>query len=251
MAAPLVPLLAAGGVLAGGKILGGVSDIIGGNKAADALKRAQRGARSDLTTGFNEAKGYQQPIYDAALGNYSNLSDRYASGAFSNPEMTPYQFDPQSVFQDPEYQASIRAGTEAINSGANKKGMLFSGINNRDLHQFGQDTFARRSDELWRRGVDATNTAFNQNAQSRLTDFNMGNTLAQPLTGTAGQLTNLAVDQGTALADNTLGSGQIRAGNILRTSRALGDMAGDVAGIGADAILGRGKFGVNQPKSRL
>lgn len=234
-----------------GKLAGGIADWYGGDMAANALKRAQGNARSDLTQGYQQAKGFQQPIYDKALGNYSNLSDAYGRGDFKNPEMTAFSWDPNQVFQDPEYQAGIRAGTEAINSGANARSMLFSGQNNKDLMQFGQDLFSQRSDALYNRANNARNMAFDQNARSNLTDFNMGQSLAQPLAGAANNLSNLSVDQGTAMADNSLGSGQIRAGNILRTSGAIGGTLSDLADMGADyAMLGKGNA-INKPKVRL
>jgi len=243
--------LAIAGALGAGKLISGITDIFGGNKAADALKAAQANARNDLTAGYGEAKGYQKPVYNTALGNYTGLSDKYAAGGFQNPHMDPYKFDPQSVFQDPEYAAQMKAGTEAINSGAENKGLLFSGVNDRDLTKFGQDTFAGRSDDLYKRGFDATNTAYNQNAQNNLTSFNEGQQLTQPLTGATNQLSNLSTNEGTAFADNSLGSGQIRAGNVLRTSNALGGMAGDLSGIGADYLQNLGMPGVRQPKSSL
>lgn len=245
-----LPFLSAGAQI-GGKLLGGISDIIGGDRAAAALKKAQGKARSDLTQGYGQAQGYQRPIYDTGLKNYTNLSNDYASGRFANPHMDAYRFDPQSVFQDPEYQASLRAGTDTLDASASKGSMLFSGQHAKDLQQFGQDTFAKRSDMLYDRGFNAQNTAFNQNAMSNLNNFNMGQNLVQPLSGAASNLSNLAMNQGQDLANNSLGSGQIRAGNILRTSNALGGMAGDVGSGAADYLLGKGTPSVRQPRSRL
>lgn len=237
-----IPLLA-GGLMAAGKIGSELTDIFGGNAAADALKVSQGKARTDLTQGYNAAKGFEQPLYDTGKGNLTDLSSSYASGQFKNPTMTPYQFDPQSVFKDPEYGAQMRAGTDAINNSAEAKGRLFSGANDKALDQFGQDTFAGRSNDLYNRGFNAQNTAFNQNAQSNLSNFNEGNTLAGYAPGAASHLADLSTGQGNALAGNDLGSGQIRAGNILRTSNAIGGGLSDLAGIGSDMSMGGGGFG--------
>ncbi len=233
-----IPLLA-GALGVAGKLGSGLTDILGGNAAAGALKAANGRARTDLTTGYSNAQGYQQPLYDTGKSNLSDLSSNYAAGKFNNPTMTPYQFDPQSVFKDPEYAAQMRAGTDAINNSAEAKGRLFSGANDKALTQFGQDTFAGRSDDLYNRGFNAQNTAFNQNAQSNLSNFNEGNTLAGYAAPAANNLSNLATGQGNALAGNDQFSGQIRAGNILNTSTALGSGLSDLAGGGSQmATLG-------------
>jgi hypothetical protein len=244
-----LPLLAAAGALGGASLIKSGIDIYGGNKAARAQRKAQGKARTDLSQGYSDAQGFQQPIYDTGVKNYTDLSAKYAGGGFDNPKMDAYKFDPQGVFQDPEYQASLRAGTDAINGGANANSMLFSGQNQRDLSQFGQDTFAKRSDALYKRGFDATNTAFDQNAKSNLTNFNMGIDLAQPGIGAADNLSTLAQGQGQDLANNSLGTGQIRAGNINNTSNALGKGLTDLTNIGAMTAANWNNPNIFQPKA--
>lgn len=247
-----LPLLAAAGVLGGASLINSGLNYFGGNAAASAKRRAQGKARTDLTAGYDEAKGFQKPLYDTGMQQYQNLAGRYGAGDLTNPHMDPYKFDPQSVFQDPEYAASMRAGTEAINSGANANSMLFSGTNARDLQQFGQDTYGRRSDALYNRGFNATNTAFDQNARTNLADYNMGMGLANPGIQAAGNLSTLAQGQGQDLANNSLGTGNINAGQIQNQYGALGGGLTDLAGLGADAILGQGKLGsINKPRTRL
>lgn len=243
-----LPLLAAAGVLGAGSLLNTGMNIIGGNQAAKAQRRAQGAARTDLTTGYDEAKGYQKPIYNTGVQQYQDLSGRYSAGDLTNPHMDPYKFDPNSVFQDPEYQAAQRAGTESINSGANADSMLFSGQNQKDLTQFGMDNYAKRSDALYKRGFDATNTAFDQNAQTNLTDFNMGMGLANPGLRAAGDLSNLAQGEGQDLANNSLGTGQINAGQINNMAGSIGSGLTDLSKIGADYLSGPAKAPL-QPKS--
>lgn len=202
----------------------GVTNWIGGDKAAKALKGAQGKARNSLTQGYDEARGFQQPIYDTALGNYQDLSGDVAGGKYDMARMDPYKFDPNSVFEDPEYQASMRAGTQALDASANAGSTLFSGAHQKDLQQFGQDTFAGRSDELYNRGFNANNTAFNQNLAGSGQNFNQGLALTNPLAGAAGNLTDLSVMQGGDMANLDLGSGVIRANNIMNTSNAIGGM---------------------------
>lgn len=209
--------------------INGVANIWGGNKVKQAQSAANNQARSDLTQGYDEGKDTQQPIYDTGLKNYTSLSDSYASGKFDNGHMDPYKFDPQSVFQDPEYQAQMNAGGDAINGSAQNGSMLFSGQNSRDLTKFGQDTFAGRSDALYKRGYDANNMAFDQNSRTNLNNFNEGNSLVQPLAGSANQLTDLSVMKGGDLSNNDLAAGAIRTGNINNTTGQLVNMNSNLA----------------------
>ena len=227
----------------GGKALGSISDIVGGDMAKNRLLNGLSDARNDLSQGYGEAKGYEKPVYDTALGAYTDLNAKYKAGGFSNPHMDPYKQDPNAVFQDPEYQAQMRAGTDAIDNSAQAKGMLFSGAANRDLTKFGQDTFAGRSDALYKRGFDATNTAFNQNAQTNAANFNMGSSLMSPLSGATTNLANLATGEGSVLADNDINRANVKAGGILRTSGALSSLGQDAGGMGADYLAG------NMPKT--
>jgi len=191
----------------GGGILGGIADIWGGNEAADAQKAAQNAARNDLNTGYTTATGFQQPIYDTGINNYTGLSDKYAAGGFN--------LNPEDVFKDPSYQAQMRSGVAAINSGAEGRGNLFSTGNQRALTGFGQDLFANREDALQNR----LNTRFQQGMQ-----------LSQPGFGAANNLSNLATEHYADLANNDLGSGSIRAGNIQNTTGAITGFLGDVSG---------------------
>lgn len=230
----------------GAGTINGIANIWGGNLAAKAQRKANDKARTDLTKGYDEGKGYQNPIYDTSLKNYTDLSSGVAGGKYANPHMDAYQFDPQSVFQDPEYQAAMRSGTETINSGANKDSMLFSGQNSRDLTQFGQDEFAKRSDALYKRGFDSTNKAFDQNALTNQSNFNQGLALTQPLTGSANQLTDLSVMEGGDLANNDLSNGAIRTANINNTT---GQLVGINSNLANNAQKGMPSFNSLMPKS--
>ncbi|HEY8994272.1 MAG TPA: hypothetical protein VIM71_06410 [Lacunisphaera sp.] len=227
-----------------GKLLGnlasGATDFFTAGAQADAQRKGLRNARSDLNAGYSEAQGFQRPIYDTGVKNYTNLSDAYGRGEFDPGRQTPFQFDPQSVFQDPEYQASMRAGTSAINSGAAGRGMLYSGNTLADLSRFGQDTFARRSDALYDRGFTAHNTAFNQNLQRGNMLFGQGMDLARPGFAAAGNLSNLATSRGSDLANINMGMANVRAGELGRKASAAGGLFGDL-GEGWDQYLGRAK----------
>lgn len=230
-----LPLLAAGGLI-GGKVLGGLTDILGGNSAADDLRKAQGRARGDISTGYAGAIGAQNPIYETGLNAYQNLAEQQAGGAFNNPHVDPFKLDPNAIFSDPTYQSQMRSGTMAIDNSAERSGDLFSGKTAMDQQQFGNDLFANRYDALQGQGQAAQNAAVAQNQAANAQNFGQGMSLAQPGFGAANALSDLNVGQGNALASNDLGLGQINAGNTLRTSGAIGGMFNDLGGGLADML---------------
>lgn len=236
-----------------GDVVNAGVNLFSGNKAANIERRATRKAGRHLDEGYGSALDLARPMQEQAQGDYMNLSRRYGEGDFRMPDQGVYQggsfnYDPNEVFRDPEYQASMRAGTGAIDSSAANKGMLFSGNTGRALQQFGQDTFAKRSDELYNRGrnafesdrafgYDAANRAYDTNAANRARDYEMGSRLASYAPEALDRSLNLGLGRAQAKADTELGVGGIRAGNYRAGGRQAGRMAGQLTD---DAIsLGR------------
>lgn len=226
------PLTMAAITYGGDKLIGGVSDLIGGSAAAKAKARGEKRAMSSLTGGLAEAKGYQQPIQEAGVGAYTDLAGRYGAGEFDRDE---FGFDPEDVFNDPEFQASLRAGTAARDSSAMSKGDLFSTAAGQAQQQFGQDLFSQRSDALFDRAMDTENMG----RQSDLTDFNMGMNIAQPGINAAGDLSDLSYRGGRDIADLHMGAGKRKAGDAIRKSNILGDLGKEALGTGVK-LLGTG-----------
>lgn len=219
----------------------------GGNIERRAIRRAGR----DIDAAYGSAMDLARPMQERAQGDYMNLSRRYGEGAFRMPDQETYQggsyqFNPQDVFNDPEYQAQMRAGTQAIDSSAAGRGMLFSGNTGRALQQAGQDLFARRSDELYRRGrgafesdrdfgFTAANRAYDTNAANRMRDYSMGSELASYAPGALDRSINLGMGRAQAQADTRLGVAGARS-NMYRDARSLGLQG---LGRGAEALGNR------------
>ncbi len=233
--------------MSAGDLLGGAIDLIGGNNASDIQRQAQRKAGGILDQGYQNALNLANPMQQKSQQDYTNLSNQYAAGDFRNPTSTPYDagkfsFDPNSVFQDPEYQAQLKAGTNAINSGAAGKGMLFSGNTANALQQKGQDIFANRSDDLYNRaynqftgnrdfGAQQQQQSYLNNANNNQTQFNEGNTLAGYAPGALDTSLNLNLGRAQAGADTELGVGATRANAYNLGGKKLGQLAGTGLGL--------------------
>ncbi len=230
---------------AGGKLLGGALDIYGGNKGTNIDRRATRKAGDYLDQGYQGGIDLAKPMQETAAGDFQRQSDRYNAGDFSNPDQQKYQagdfsFDPNSIFQDPEYQAQLRSGQQAIEGGAASRGGLFSGRTQQDLTKYGSDLFANRSDELYKRNrgeyendrnfdYGAENRAYDTNADNRALDFQQGNTLADYAPGQTENLIDLGLGRAQAKADTELGVGGIRSGAYRKAYGKSGKLAQNLA----------------------
>lgn len=239
-----------------GDVIGAGVDLFTGNKASNIARRATRKAGQYLDEGYGSSLDLARPMQERSQADYMSLSDRYGKGEFRNPEMEAYHaggfnFDPNQIFQDPEYQAQMRAGTQALESGAAGKGMLFSGNTGRALTQFGSDLFANRSNELYNRGrqayesdrdfdFGAVNRAYDVNAQNRARDFEQGSQLASYAPEALDRSLNLNLGRAQAKADTELGVGNIRS----QAWRAGGRKAGEMLGKGVNAVGNMGTGGL-------
>ena len=230
-----------------GDLAGGGIDLLSGNKASDIQRKATRRAGQLLDTGYGQSLDLARPMQERSQQDYMNLSDRYREGDFRNPDRQvfdggKFDYNPNDVFNDPEYKAQMRAGQESIESGAAGKGMLFSGNTGRALQKSGQDIFANRSDELYRRNrgefetdrgfnFNAENRAYDDNAANRTSDFAQGSNLAGYAPEALDRSLNLNLGRAQAQADTELGVGQIRSD----AWRSGGRKAGQLAGRGVDA----------------
>lgn len=229
-----------------GDLFGGVVDLVTGNKASNIARRATRKAGELVDEGYGSSIDLARPMQERSQADYMDLSKRYGEGGFRSPDQEVYQggkfqFNPQDVFNDPEYQASMKAGTQALEGGAANKGMLFSGNTGRALQGFGQDLFAKRSDTLYNRGrsafeddrnfgFDAENRAYDANVANRARDFEQGSYLAGYAPGALDRSIDLNMGRAQAKADTELGVGNIRS-NAYRVG---GQKAGRLAGAGLD-----------------
>lgn len=233
--------------LFGGQAAGDLANLFGSSDWEDALKQAQQTAKGDITQGYGSAIGAQQPIAKTGVGAYQNLAGKFAAGGFAQPNATPYTLDGGNVLNDPTYKAQMESGVNAINSGAEGKGDLFSSTNEKNLEKFGQDTFAGRENALFGQGFAANTEAAQQNAQNAATQFGEGLQIAQPGIKATDNLSSLFTDQGNTLAKNDLLGGQIRGTGINQAANSLGSLFGSAGGDTADYFGHQNDPSIQQP----
>lgn len=219
-----------------GDVVGGIIDLASSGAASDVQRQAQRKAQQDLNQGYGTAINLAAPMQQQSQNAYSNLNNQYGSGDFQNPTAQAYNggtYDPNSVLSNPQYQAQVAAGTNAINSGAAGKGMEFSGNTAASLQALGQQDFNQNSNDLYNQfntnrdfNANQATTAYGENAQNNATNFNEGNTLAGYAPGALENSINLNLGNAQANADADLGVGATRANAINGQGQKIGQLAG-------------------------
>lgn len=243
-----------------GSVTGGALDIFGGNKAANIQRRATRKAGDYIDKGYGGAIDLASPMQEQSQKDYLDLSQGVGAGKYSMPDQQKYQagefnFDPNDVFNDPEYKAQMRAGTDAISNSAASKGMLFSGNTGNALQQKGQEIFAGRSDELYNRGrgefendrnfdYGAENRAYDTNAANRKNEYGMQSDLASVAPGALDRSIDLGLGRAQGKADTELGVGDIRANNYRRAYGKAGKLATTLGSQAQGAIEGYAQGGL-------
>ena len=184
-----------------GPLLGGIS------RAGGILRNGFGTARGEITEGNQNAQNILAPII-ASGDQANNILTQIASEA-NDPSF--FQFDEN----DPGFQFLVRRGNEAINAGANARGLLNDGGRLRELAQFNQDranTF--RGDEIRNRAnilnarLATVAPKFTAGINARGQSSQLANLLGQQLSG-------LTIDQTRAAAGNARAAGSAQSG-ILR-----------------------------------
>lgn len=232
--------------MASSSLLGGLSaigsglfGINGDDEANNALQQGYTNAQGTVNNGYGTAEGLQNPIYQTGLGNLQNLSSTYNSGGFSNPlanqQYQPTQFNANNIASDPEYQAELKQGTNAIQGSTEAQGGLFSGNTDRALQNYGEQTAAGQENNLFGQnlaqnqfGEAAQNQAFGQQQQNLGTQFGEGAELAQNANSGANALGNLYTGQASDIGNLQLGSANANANTDLQNAGQESSILGGV-----------------------
>lgn len=248
-------------------------------------KRLREGidkARSDVTAGYANAQGYQQPYYQAGLQSYQNLSSMVNSGALTQAPMNyqapaeqdygNYQEQPFNFQEDPGYAFRQQEGQSALQNSAAARGNLLSGATLKALQRYGSNLASQeyqaaynrydtnrkyqadqyQNNRNFARDVYTGNRAFgygqafdqyNQGAAQKTAQYNQLNQMAGYGQAAGNNLSNMAVGQGNAYANLNLQEGGARAAGWQAAWNAAYNQGGDAIQVGTS--MG-GKLGGGQ-----
>lgn len=225
--------------------------------AARDQRRAAEAGQRQLTSSYDQARGYQQPYADAGKVGL----DRMVSGNYdvNVPTATgvpgPYQAQGFNYAQDPGMAYRMQTGMDAINRSAAGRGVGLSGSTLKALNRFGQELGTQEYGNAFNRymqgrGQDLadyqTNLGQSRDVWGQAKDvYGMGAEQAQRRYGrasdlgqmgfqTAGNMSDLASNYGANMAGLTgargqaMAQGRIGAANsITRGIEGLADAPGD------------------------
>jgi hypothetical protein len=231
-------------------------------------------ARGDITSAQNMGMGMLQQGADTAAGFYGQaltpwqqLSSMGQQGVQDHYNLLQ---NPDSIYDSELYKSREAAGIDALNRGANSRGMLASGNNTQDqidyMRQGGLDYFNTLANQYQPYFGMAQNAAQGQTGvlssmaglydrlgqnQAGLAQWGgglnaglasqLGTNLSNHTTGIAGQLADNREQEGQLLSGNRLTAGQ--AGSDMYTNQANAQSAADSNIWGALLGLGSGITG--------
>lgn len=238
MGALLAPILSAAG-----PIIGGISGLFGGNKAAKNLSTGYINAEHGILGATGAAQNDIQqgtanyyPFVGAGQQGLAGL-EQYAG---SNPR---FNFNPQEYFNSPAYQFQLQQGQNAIENAASVGG--FGGNTLRDLTQYGQGL----ASQYYNQAFNQAQQQFQTNQQATLQ--NLGALINAGEFGASGAFAgNLALGQtGMAGAQQAgqaaIGAAGGQAGGALNQGNQLSSILGGLGPLLASIPGLRGGGGGN------
>jgi hypothetical protein len=190
--------------------------------ARDDINQAQTAGQNYLTGGVAQAAG----IYDQALAPWQQLSGLGTQGVQSHYNLLQ---NPDSIYDSELYKSREAAGLDALNRGANARGMLASGNNTQD-----------QIDYMRQGGLDYFNTLMNQHHPY----FGMAQNAAQGQANVLGQKAGMYDQLGRSQAGLSQWGGGALAGNNV-------GMAGIETGLGTQLAGNRQTQGLQTAENSM
>lgn len=196
----------------GGSVLGGVTDIIGGNKAGDAIQG-----------GIEQGIGFQQEAARKAREQLTPFSDagRTALSQFQEGLNVDFNDVLAGIEDDPFFKFQLEQGLDAVQGSAAAGGNLQSGRTLKALTEFSSGLASQQAQQAFERQRLQQSDLFNLAQTGFAADTNIANAEL----GLGGNLANLA-----------LASGENRADKISNQFNAVKNIAGG----GLSALTGGG-----------
>jgi hypothetical protein len=223
-----------------------VGSIVGGGKAASATRDAantQAAAANNATAlqkqQFDQVSRNTAPYVFAGQGAVNQLAAAMPTMTQAwDPSMSglqsQFQFDPNSINQDPAFQTAMTQGTAALDRSANARGGVMGGAQAKALTQFGQQTANSFINDDYQR---AFNT-YQANYQNAMNTFNTGQDrsfnkwagLAQIGLGGNGQINQAGQAYANNAGETGMQAANAQAMGLLGGANAFNATAGQVGG---------------------
>lgn len=239
--------IAAAAIAAGAAIAGGGIQAYGQYKSAQEAAKAQKAAAEANRAYAQDVLAKQQALEDQAgygkvgTASLSKLNELIQSGDLYNgygDYTGELGFDPSSVdvTQDPGYAFRLSQGQKALDTGAGRKGQLFSGAQQKALMEYGQNLGSQEYGNAYQRQFSTFQDARNAKYQDYLNRVQQYN---QNLRNQVSDLGNLAGYGENSLARQQNALNQSVAG-VTGANAAIGNANAIQGGAGWSALSSAG-----------
>lgn len=192
----------------GSAVVGAGASIYSSNQAAATAQAGQEQATA-LTVAQMEQ---QKQMYNKLLALSSPYRTAGEQGLARYQALTT---SPESLYNDPTYQAMLAQGQRAVESSAAARGTQLSGGTLAALQQMGMSTASQYRSQIMNELANLANVGQTSIGQA----YGIGGQQMQQIRGAYGNLANLAQQ-----------TGQLQAGAALGQGAAITGLAGNVAG---------------------
>jgi hypothetical protein len=123
--------------IAGAAVIGGVTTVISGNKAANAQKQAADASVAEQQRQYDQTRADQAPWRTAGAGALSKLAGLYGVDTGNGATKVPNDQLYDEFRATPGYQFQMSEGLKAVDRGAAARGLLGSGAAVKGEQRFG------------------------------------------------------------------------------------------------------------------
>lgn len=176
----------------------------------DAMLKAAQEANSlqelMFLLGYDASQPYRQ-VGESAL---MTLQDLMKPGGYLSESAPQFQFDVSKVAEDPGYDFALKEGQKALERSAAARGTLLSGATAKALQQYGNDYATTKTNDVYNRDLSTYNTNINTENLNRTNLFNRLSSLAGTGQQASGQMAGAGQQLGASMGNNLTGT----AGNV-------------------------------------
>ncbi len=218
-------------ILSGNVIDQGVNSYLNAPITAAGIQAKSQQQATDLQKYmFNRVVGQEQPFIQAGYGATKGLNELFGANGSMNKGYGRFNFDPNSVYNDPGYQFQLKQGDRALQSSDATTVGAPSGAAMKDLIGFNQGLTGQYEQQYYNQALQKYQANQSNYYTNQNNIFNRLNQIAAMGQNAAGNLGTNSTQLGTGIAQSIAATGAAQAGGVMGQAN---NMATAASGIGS------------------
>lgn len=219
------------GALSGGDLQSGLNSYLSAPTDAAKIQAAAQAKATALQKLMYEGTvGRENPFLQAGYGATTGLSDLFGAHGSMNRRFGNFNFDPNSVLNDPGYQFQLAQGGKALQSSDATTVGALSGTAMKDLMGFNQRLTGQYENQYFNQALQKYGTNANNYYTNQNNIFNRLNQISTMGQNAAGNLGTNATNMGSGIAQSIAAAGADQGAGIIGGAN---NMATAASGIGS------------------